>query len=468
MSNHKQSRQSRQSKEEIWSKHINAIHPPWSEAFEESARSPSKTYDVDANLSQNLNFEHVENKNDSFIFHKYTRNRGDPETSILHEDPQQAFLKDCPPTIIDILRQYSGKLVLAGGSVLGLVSKNILGGADYDMFIVNSTEQEGRDMMMEICKNFGVDQGYVCITRNALTMLASKSKGGEGKGEEECTVQIILRRFDTPADVLTSFDMPPCMVGAYFENEKEEGGGEEGIEKNQGIQGVEKNQGIQIIAKPEWVACMKTLAFPINPFKWGTSSVFRVFKYINKGFDVCIPGLSRIIAKRTIQGNQGSQGSEKIQGSQGNEKNHQMNDEDLHSLLGLIYFEALTLYDLRLRGKRGGSVYEDVQKMCSILKDDDYKDYVGEEKMKDNNELKGSIVDSKHRYIRFLSSFVVKHSNNLIRAIIYGYEWMADAMTNYDYNDEELQNVSIPMFNREKPSMNPLHSKWELIRKKKV
>ena len=88
-------------------------------------------------------------------------------------------------------------------------------------------------------------------------------------------VQIVLRLYGSPAEVVGSFDLAPCKIAAW----------------------VEETGNIVIKAAPIWVDAVRYMTFPVDLVGWGEASVSRIFKYISKGFDAMVPGARRAALK---------------------------------------------------------------------------------------------------------------------------------------------------------------------------
>lgn len=150
-------------------------------------------------------------------------------------------------------------LMLAGGSVLA----HLTGSEDfhdYDLFPLVKSELEATAMVEKIR---GRLEGDVRVRQTgcALTLVMP----------DELIVQIILRLYDSPAQVLGSFDIAPCKVGVY----------------------VDEEEGLKTVALPCWFAAVRHRAFVLEHACWSAASVMRTLKYIARGYDCFVPGLRR-------------------------------------------------------------------------------------------------------------------------------------------------------------------------------
>lgn len=175
-------------------------------------------------------------------------------TRMLRKDIR-GYAKTTIPDAVLMLMDIFPNVVLAGGAALDLASPHLLAPpSDYDLFVTGATEDEFRCLLQSASD---VLQAKVAAqTGNAVTFL---TKGNT-------SIQIILRRFDSIAHVLQTFDIGPCQV-AYHDNE--------------------------LWATRLWIECMRRMAFYVNFWNWSNASVSRIFKYYTKGFEIFVPALQR-------------------------------------------------------------------------------------------------------------------------------------------------------------------------------
>jgi hypothetical protein len=176
-----------------------------------------------------------------------------------------------PPIVRKMLDRNPGHVMLAGGSAVSLASPHVSEGSDYDLFVFG-TDAEGANKIvwdaMEIARYHDPD----CVmakTGSAVTFYVIDGA--------KIVIQIILKLYASPADVLSSFDISVCQVGLWRDAAKS----------------------LQFMGTEMWHVSMRHLFFWVDPatFAWSTSSVMRIFKYYAKGFDIFFPGLKRAALK---------------------------------------------------------------------------------------------------------------------------------------------------------------------------
>lgn len=166
-----------------------------------------------------------------------------------------------PDIVLQILQRYPSKIILAGGAVLGQVSRWVENGTDFDLFIVGVDAEEATTILNEIRTNFSSKICKVLGTSNAITLLIGNV----------VIVQIILRLYQNIAQVLVGFDLVPSKIGAFYD-----------------MQG-----NFTVKVAPSWIPSMRHMAFPIDTTTWGYASVVRHLKYKKKGFQIYLPGNRR-------------------------------------------------------------------------------------------------------------------------------------------------------------------------------
>ena len=185
-----------------------------------------------------------------------------------------------------------GKVLVAGGSVLHALTHGdscLLGGAvpelgdkygpssDIDLFLHTCTPAEASSLAKGIYDAVAADEERWSISRGrgviTLVQHVSRHEGMTTQlhGRRHCsvlqTVQIVLRLYDSPAEVLLGFDVD-CASVAY--------------------------DGADVWALPRAVRALKTCTNVLNPLHaWPVRAAyeFRLAKYAWRGYAVVVPGL---------------------------------------------------------------------------------------------------------------------------------------------------------------------------------
>ncbi len=140
--------------------------------------------------------------------------RYDP-TTVLHAGARWAFVESAdaaraalPDDVVAALRASGGKLVLAGGAPM----KAALGWehdvSDYDLFLVGCrTKAEALEVVQRAVRAMlerqpaGVGTTITMLSKHVLTLTQMQT---------QMQMQIVLRLFRTPEEVLATFDLPSC------------------------------------------------------------------------------------------------------------------------------------------------------------------------------------------------------------------------------------------------------------------
>lgn len=220
---------------------------------------------VDRRLASNLVYE-THDVDSRWLFSECEPVTCIPGEHVLCEDPSQNLEENLPDIVKYLLRKYHGHLVLAGGSVLGLVALFADEGADYDMFVVGLNEKDASILLNNIRDTY-LAKTDIIRTGRALTLLF-----------EDITVQIIFRTYSCVGQVLVGFDVPPCKVCAYAKSS-------------------DTTLPFEIVCSPSWVPALRRMAFAVDVCVWGKASILRILKYNMKGFDIYIPGRYDVVLK---------------------------------------------------------------------------------------------------------------------------------------------------------------------------
>lgn len=171
--------------------------------------------------------------------------------------------------VLDLLIGYN--LVLAGGSALWACCEHVPKGSDYDLFVYG-VDEEGADSMVSHITASLEEEGFKCMrTDRALTFVSVSL--------EDIIIQIILRIYSRPEEVVSSFDIGPCKVAIWHCKDKHE---------------------MRVEATQEFIESMRYGSFIVPIHQWHNSSVARILKYVAKGFDVYFPGLRRSCVEPSI------------------------------------------------------------------------------------------------------------------------------------------------------------------------
>jgi hypothetical protein len=186
---------------------------------------------------------------------------------VLETDPEAKLAAALPKVVGALLAKYPKSLAVAGGAVLGAVAQIPPPGTDVDLF-VHSAEADLADLIAVDVKAAAAAAGYKFSESSCAFNFEPPAgrAGSEGK-----PFQLVLCLHKDRAQILEAFDLAPCKVLARA-----------------GPGGV-----LVVEALPAWCEALKAMAFWVDPTAWSKTAVGRVFKYVAKGFEACVPGTRR-------------------------------------------------------------------------------------------------------------------------------------------------------------------------------
>ncbi|EOD27048.1 hypothetical protein EMIHUDRAFT_236138 [Emiliania huxleyi CCMP1516] len=179
------------------------------------------------------------------------------------------------PDILDRLGSVSCparcKWVIAGGSVLRALLRRPPAAAafddtDVDIFIVAEEAADATRLAESIWCALAADGEEWVLSRGQYVINMIRS-GGELASAAQPPVQIVLRLYESPSEVLHGFDVDPCAVA--FDGEG-------------------------LHALPRAIEALRTGYGVLNPLHaWPTEPTYelRLAKYAGRGFAVAVPGL---------------------------------------------------------------------------------------------------------------------------------------------------------------------------------
>jgi hypothetical protein len=174
-----------------------------------------------------------------------------------------------PVCVQEMMIMYHEILGVTGGSVVSSVSPHVrfTRESDYDLVLFGVDQETANRVAWDLIHYPGAQVS--AITGNALTVMISET--GEEVGDDVVKVQLLLRIYDTMQDLFDGFDIDACKICLTVDRDGE----------------------YQLRAAPEWVVAMRHMTVWLDINKWSKSSVYRIYKYYVKGFDIFIPGLQR-------------------------------------------------------------------------------------------------------------------------------------------------------------------------------
>lgn len=182
------------------------------------------------------------------------------DNRVLVSDPATSCEKSFPKVVRALLQDYKTNLILAGGAVLGAVARHACCGSDYDLFIVGLDDEGAGNMLRHIRETYAHKIEKTFRSGNAVTMII-----------DDTIVQVILRLYDSVAEVLIGFDVAPSKVGAYYDAADQ----------------------FRVVCSPAFIPALRHMAFALDTTSWGYASIARYLKYKTKGFQIYIPGHRR-------------------------------------------------------------------------------------------------------------------------------------------------------------------------------
>ena len=179
-----------------------------------------------------------------------------------------------------------GNVVISGGFALQHLSSQKCIAQDIDIFVYGLKEEEATRKLQQIGDLLG---GQPYLTSNAYTFVDTNL---EAEANEKITYkeelysvptmfniscQVILRLYDTPAEILHGFDIPACKVLMMMDN-----------------------GAIKYYGTPSFIETMRYNAIWIDTERQSSTYALRLIKYYCKSFDVVMTGYNSDIVDKTL------------------------------------------------------------------------------------------------------------------------------------------------------------------------
>lgn len=149
-------------------------------------------------------------------------------------------------------------LFCAGGSILGCVDMSGMKGSDIDLFIYGCSVEEANNKVTYLVEYFKQihENGILLQTKNSISLIFSYPTRN---------VQIILRLYHSPAEILLGFDIDSCAIGFDGKN---------------------------VWTMERCIRALNKRYNLVNPSRRSTTYEYRLYKYSKRGFSVCVPSLN--------------------------------------------------------------------------------------------------------------------------------------------------------------------------------
>lgn len=155
-----------------------------------------------------------------------------------------------------------GNVVVAGGYALNKVRKHETAYNDIDIFTYGLNEKQATQKLQQIAN---VVKGDACCTGNSVTFINTVI--GE---DENITMQVILRLYKSPAEILHGFDIQACKV----------------------LVTMEKGE-LKYYGTASFIESMRYNCVWVDTERQSSTYAIRLMKYYCKHLDVLVTGLDR-------------------------------------------------------------------------------------------------------------------------------------------------------------------------------
>jgi len=260
----------------------------WLESSEEQARmlgcsgadSDAALERITDELAQCLGYDPVHPKNSLWLFqelpHLLDPDR-DIDLKVLMDHPSETLRAQLPEAVVSLLRLLPTCLAVAGGAVLGSVSRWAEYGSDVDLFLYGLDHDASADALRQIDAHIAENyEGEYERTSSVAAVTFTKKKHDATSSIDEKQrnrpFQIILGLHRSRSQILEYFDLAPCKSLARHDPESEE---------------------LIVEALPLFINSLRRMAFHVDIMYWSPASVARIMKYVAKGFECLVPGIRR-------------------------------------------------------------------------------------------------------------------------------------------------------------------------------
>lgn len=193
----------------------------------------------------------------------------EPGAVVLHgRSVRQRCARNIPPIVLGLMQKFP--LALAGGGALYAATHAVSDSSDWDLYMYGvDDEARANAILSQVHAALDSSERRVVsavmpprISRNAATFVVAG-----------LVIQIVAQLHDRPQDVIRKFDLAPCQIAAWIENDR-------------------PVSEMEVCATFGCVESLRRMAVIMyRPCAWTAMVGYRVIKYAAKGFAIFVPGI---------------------------------------------------------------------------------------------------------------------------------------------------------------------------------
>lgn len=193
---------------------------------------------------------------DENVFHTPTHNN----LGVLVENGMPWYVRT-------VMQLFAGRLILAGGKVVGQILKDTCRGNDFDLFLCDNTSHGIIEQAIaELSRMVTIKSTHVSV--NAITLVTA----------DDARVQFITRNtYTNVGDLLHSFDIPACQAAFYYTSVLSHGKSYRCLGK-------------AVKVTPSFMESARRHSFWLDLTFMEEGALPRAIKYFFKGFEMYVPG----------------------------------------------------------------------------------------------------------------------------------------------------------------------------------
>jgi hypothetical protein len=198
---------------------------------------------------------------------------------VIVDHPSESVMSQLPHVVLEILRLHPSHIAVAGGAVLGGISRFSEEGNDIDMFVYGLDQNASSKLLHEVEELVfkTCQETYEKTSSVAAITFTKKKEKKKNNVLQDRPFQIVLGLHRARSQILEYFDLAPCKVLARID----------------ALTGK-----LVVEALPSFVLSLKNMCFVVDIMYWSPASVTRITKYVAKGFECFVPGIKRGAFKR--------------------------------------------------------------------------------------------------------------------------------------------------------------------------
>jgi hypothetical protein len=246
-------------------------------------------------LAQCIGYEPPTKDSDLWLFRHLPTIEGNGDDKVDLKDikvfmdhPQDVLLSQLPEPVVAILKRHTSSVVVAGGAVLGGITRFANHGSDVDLFVYGLDQAGSQEVLRSVALIMEQDyKGQYTLSESPAAVTYTKKDRSDPPSEAPLNDRIAHRQRNRPFQIVLGMHRARSQILEYFD-----------LAPTKCLARIaEDGSSLTVEMLGSCLHAIKTMSFHVDLMYWSAASVARITKYVAKGFEVFVPGVRRAAFK---------------------------------------------------------------------------------------------------------------------------------------------------------------------------